>query len=171
MKQLILILSLIATNASAQVSIGKAPPQVVIKGDDGGRTDGSAWDSSMIKGKVMSLFYVDPDEKDSNEILESALGKEEFPKDKYQSIGIINMDATWMPNFAIASALASKQEKYPDVIYVKDMKKVLVNKWGLKDDAYVVLIFNKAGELIHQDSGVLDKARTAAVVKKIKDNL
>ena len=41
------------------------------------------------------------------------------------------MDATWLPNFAISSALEEKQEKYPNAIYVRDYDKILVKEWNL----------------------------------------
>jgi len=57
-----------------------------------------------VAGKVYVLFYVDPDEKDTNNEASDALDREKFPSEKFQTVGIINMAATWLPNFAISSA-------------------------------------------------------------------
>ena len=134
---------LFAAKALGAVAVGSKLPAVTIQGEDGGRVDGSPWSSDMIKDKVWALFYVDPDERSSNEELEKALEVENFPRDKYGSIGIINMGASWLPNAAIASSLEDKQKKYPLTIYVKDLNKSLVNKWKMTDDQYDVVVFDK----------------------------
>ena len=79
-------------------------------------------------GKVSVIFYVDPDEKDLNNEAGDDLKTEKFPLDKFQSIGIINMKATWLPNYAISSALKKKQKQYPTTAYVRDYEKTLIEK-------------------------------------------
>jgi YtfJ family uncharacterized protein len=120
---------------------------------------------------VWTLFYVDPDEKDVNEAMEAALKAAKLPKDKYGSIAVINMDATWLPNAALASSLESKQEKYPDVTYVKDYDKVLVKQWKLKDDAYVVVVFDKQGKVLWSKDGAFSKDDTNKLLEVIKAHL
>lgn len=146
-------------------------PPVTLQGEYGGRLDGSSWSSSEINGKVFTLFYVDPDEKNLNEPLADLLKKENFPLDKYGSIGIINMAATWLPNFAIASSLKEKQKKFPNTVYVKDLKKVLVKEWNLKDDSSNVLIFDKSGKLLIKVMGKATDEEAQKVLSLIKDNL
>ncbi|MGK5091674.1 hypothetical protein WDW89_06605 [Deltaproteobacteria bacterium TL4] len=51
-----LILLLIPSFCFA-LEIGKTPSKIVLKGDLGGKVDGTPWDSSDIKEKVFSLFY------------------------------------------------------------------------------------------------------------------
>ena len=98
-KWLILGLSVFLANQTAQAfEIGEIPPKVELKEKLGGRLDGKPWSSEELQGKVHVLFYVDPDEKDTNNPASEALDKEKFPPDKFQSIGMINMAATWMPN-------------------------------------------------------------------------
>ncbi|MGM0427211.1 MAG: YtfJ family protein [Thermodesulfobacteriota bacterium] len=142
-----------------------------MKGDLGGRLDGSPWSSNELNGKVSVLFYADPDEKDLNNETSEALRKEDFPLDKYQSFAIINMDATWLPNFAISSALKEKQEQYPDTIYVRDYEKVLVKEWKLSDDNNDVLAFDKTGKLIFRKDGKLNAEEIETLITVIRDNL
>ena len=126
-KWLILVLSVFLINQTAQaIEIGEIPPKVELKEKLGGRLDGKPWSSEELQGKVQVVFYVDPDEKDTNNPASEALEKEKFPPDKFQSWAIINMAATFMPNFAINSALEKKQKLYPRTLYVRDLKKVLV---------------------------------------------
>jgi predicted transcriptional regulator len=160
--------TLLVALAAAALSPGQKPKSVKLAGDDGGRTDGAAWTSDSIKDKVWAVFYVDPDEKDSNEALEAALKAQDFPKEKYGSMAVINMAATWLPNAAIASSLKSKQADYPDTVYVKDLNKVLVKEWGLKDDAYDVLVFDRSGKVVYAKDGVFTKQDTTAMIDAIK---
>lgn len=167
----ILLSTLLALNLSA-LTVGEIPKNIVLDGDNGALVkDSSAWNSNTLKDKVLVMFYVDPDEKDTNNAFSSALKEKAFDRANYGSVAIINMAATWKPNFAIASALESKQEEFPDTLYVKDLKRVLVNEWGLKDDASNILIFSKSGELLFYHSGALDKSNIEKALGIIQNNL
>lgn len=155
--------------AMAAPVTGSIPSTVTISGENGGKTDGTAWSSESIKDKVWTVFYVDPDKKDINEKLEEAIKKQGFPEDKYGSIAIINMDATWLPNGIIASSLKSKQEKHPKTIYVKDLTKYLVKQWQLADDTYDVLVFDREGKLQYNKSGEFSDADIEKVLSVIKE--
>ncbi len=165
-----LVILLINPIAQA-VELGEVPPKVVLKEKLGGRLDGKPWSSEELQGKVHVLFYVDPDEKDTNNTASEAINKEKFPVDKFHSYGIINMAATWMPNFAISMALKEKQEKYPKTTYLRDYKKVLVNTWKIADDNSDVLAFDKKGKLIFKKEGKLNDEEVQRLIKVIRDNL
>ena len=163
--------ALIAANLFA-VNVGEKPKKVVIDGDNGGYVkDNSSWDSSMLKDKVYVMFYVDPDEKDKNERLAEALKKKHFDHTKFGSVAIINMAATWKPNFVIQKILESKQEKYKDTIYVMDKNKVLVDKWGLADDESDILLFDKDGKLLFYKAGRLSDEDIAKLIHIIEVKL
>lgn len=153
------------------IEIGQVPPKVELKDKLGGRLDGKPWSSEELQGKVHVIFYVDPDEKDTNNPASDALNKEKFPSEKFQSFGIINMAATWLPNFAISSSLEEKQKLYPKTIYVRDYKKVLVNSWKIADDSSNVLAFDKKGLLIFRKDGKLTSDEIQKLIKVIRDNL
>ena len=51
MKKSILAL-LVLVGSAVAVEVGKVPSSVTIKGENGGKTDGKAWNSSSLKGKV-----------------------------------------------------------------------------------------------------------------------
>jgi YtfJ family uncharacterized protein len=171
-KGLIFILTVLMINQTAQaVEIGEVPPKVELKEKLGGRLDGKPWSSEELQGKVYVLFYVDPDEKDTNNDASEALDREKFPSDKFQSVAIINMAATWLPNFAIASSLKEKQKRYPTTIYVRDNKKVVVNAWKIADDSNDVLAFNKQGRLIFRKDGKLTAEEIQTLIDVIRDHL
>ncbi|MCJ7545210.1 MAG: YtfJ family protein [Deltaproteobacteria bacterium] len=172
MKWLFVVLAVVLLTQSAQaIDMGAIPPKVELKEKLGGRLDGTPWSSEELQGKVSVLFYVDPDEKDTNNDASEALNKEKFPEDKYQSFGIINMAATWLPNFAISSALKDKQKRYPKTIYVRDYKKVLVKAWNIADDSSDVLVFDKKGLLIFKKEGKLTAEEIKTLIKVIHEHL
>ena len=153
------------------LEMGSVPPKVELKEKLGARLDGSPWSSEELQGKVAVMFYVSPDEKDTNNPASEALDKAKFPDDKFQSYGIINMAATWMPNFAINAALNEKQKRYPKTIYVRDYKKVLVQEWKIADHNSDILVFDKAGKLIFRKDGKLGDEEIRKMIKTITDNL
>jgi YtfJ family uncharacterized protein len=171
-KSLIFVLAAFLINQAAQaIELGEIPPKVELREKLGGRLDGTPWSSEELRGKVHVLFYVDPDEKDTNNDSSEALDREKFSSDKFQSVGIINMAATWLPNFAISSALKDKQKRYPSTIYVRDYKRVLVNAWKIADDSSNVLAFDKKGKLIFRKDGKLTAEEIQMLIKVIYDHL
>ena len=170
MKKTFLLIFFVTLQAKA-LMLGHTPPEVVLQGKEGGRVDGQAWHSSMLHDKVYVVFYVDPDKRNTNEAFSEALKARNFPHDKYTSIAIVNMAATWMPDFAIEAKLKANQKKYPHAIYVKDKKKVLVKKWALKDDSSDILVFDKEGKLIFQHAGKLSDAQIDKILTLIENHL
>ena len=126
----------------------------------------------MLKNKVYVMFYVDPDEKDVNEDFSQALKKKEYrKKGNFNSIAVINMAATWKPNFAIEAILKGKQKEFPKTIYVKDKDKILVKKWKLADDASNIVIFSKDGKVLFCKSGKMSENDTQKAFKLIEENI
>ena len=167
-----IILILVPTMLLAELPIGEIPSKIVLKGDLGGRIDGTQWSSEeLVSEKVIVLFYVDPDESELNNHVSDALKAENYPKEKYGSIGMANMAATWLPNFAINMKLKSKQEKHKETVYVKDLDKTLVKKWGLSDDNSVVVVFGKDGRVLYSVDGKFTDAQVKEIVKVVWDNL
>ena len=170
MKKIILVL-LFLCGSLLGVELGKIPTMVTLSGDDGGKIDGSAWSSSMLKGKIYTLFYVDPDERNLNNPLANALKARKFDRKKVNSVAIINLAATWLPNMILEGKLKEKQKKFPHTIYVKDKKKVLVKKWNLADDNSDILIFNQKGKLIYKKFGEVSASEIKKVIALIEKNL
>ena len=162
---------LVATVSTFALTMGEVPKEITLSGENGARVDGTDWNSNMLRDKLYVLFYVDPDKKDDNEAFIDALHEKNYDKEKYGSVAIINLKATWLPNFAIEQKLKSKQEEFPHTIYAKDKTKFLVQEWGLVDDASNVLIFDKEGKLIYQHNGLMEKDEMQSVFELIEKNL
>lgn len=173
MKRTLLLAALLSTLNLYAITVGETPKNVTIEADNGGFVeDGAPWSSKSIKDKVYVLFYVDPDEKDVNEAFSDALKAKEYrKKGDFGSMAIINLAATWKPNFIIESILKSKQEEFPDTIYVKDKKSVLVKEWQLADDNSDILIFDKMGKLLFYKAGKMSEEDMHKAFTLIEANL
>ena len=168
---LVMVVSFTPWLVQAELPLGEVPPVIELSGDKGGRINGESWSSSELQGKVFALFYADPDEADLNNDASEAIKAEDFDKQKYGSVAVINMAATWMPNFAIQMKLESKQKDYPDTTYVKDMEKILVEQWGLADDSNDVLIFDREGKVVFSVDGQLNPSQIEEMLQTIRKNL
>ena len=170
MKKMIIAIWLLTVYGMA-IEVGKVPPKVVIEGKKGAQVDGKAWHSDKLRGTVHILFYVDPDERNTNDALTEALKKRNFDHTKFASVAVINLAATWMPNMVIESLLKKKQKEFPDTLYVKDRQKVLVKEWLLADDASDVLVFDKKGRVIYKKFGKVTEAEIPRVLDLIARHL
>ena len=170
MKKIVTTL-LLASLSTLALTLGEIPKTVTISDENGAKVNGEAWHSTMLKDKVHVLFYVDPDRKGDNEAFIDALHQKNYNLTNYGSVAIINLKATWLPNFAIEKKLKSKQEEFPDTLYVKDKTKYLVQEWALEDDASNVLVFDKEGKLIYQQSGEIIQEEMATIFALIEENL
>ena len=102
---------------------------------------------------------------------QSAIAAEKFDRTFYGSSGIINMDATWLPNGIIASSLKTKQEKYPNTVYVKDMEKTLVKVWKVQDDASNVIVLSPTSEVLIAEHGKISDEKVKLIVGTIRNEV
>jgi predicted transcriptional regulator len=151
MKIALCFLLVVHASLVSALEVGKPAPLVKFDGKNGGRVEGSpAWSSEEIKGKVFSVFYVDPSKKELNEPLEAAYKAEHFSAADHGSVAIINMAAAWYPNSLIESKLKEKQAEFPNTVYLKDMNKLLVESWGLGDKTVNLVVFDEKGTVLLQ---------------------
>jgi len=167
-KKIVLSLALVVgVNA---LEVGQVIKPVTLEGANGGLAkDGAKWSSDSLQGRVSVIFYVDPDEKDANSKFSNIIEEQKFDKKSFVKVAIINLNATWKPDFVIEKLLASKQKELPDNIYIKDKKSFFVKEWGLKDDASDVVILSKDGKVLFSKSGAMSEAeiqKALAIVKK-----
>ncbi len=172
MKLNAVILSMLMAMSLSALNIGSIAKEVTISGDDGGLVKGDTeWSSQSLRDKVYVMFYVDPDEKDTNNHFSAALKAKKYNRENYGSLAVINLAATWKPNFAIESILKDKQVEFPDTIYVKDKSSILVKEWEVADDASNIIIFAKSGEVLFYKSGAMSEDDITNAMKLIEDNL
>jgi len=130
-----------------------------------------SWSSNSLKGRVVVLFYVDPDEKEMNSKFSDLIQKQNYNKKDFVKVAVINLNATWKPNFVIEKLLSSKKKEFPNDIYILDKKSVLVEKWNLKDDSFDVLIFSKEGKLLFYKDKAMSDEDTQKALEVIETRL
>ena len=155
----------------AEIRLGEPLPPVLLEEDGGGQLDGSPWNSSSLTEKLHILMYVDPDEVGVNAHVEDALAQQNLDQEKIRSIAVINMAATWKPNFAIDIILKGKQEKFPNTLYIRDLQGELVKKWGLSDDSYHVLLLGTKGEVLFSAGDALSEVQVKELISIITETL
>ena len=172
MKILISLVLLIGAGIvqASGINVGHRPPIVELAGDAGGRVDGKPWSSRELTGVVHILMYVDPDEVKTNEHVEKALKDASFPEEKFISIAMINLAASWKPKFVIDQVLKKKQKQYPKTIYVRDVNKLLVSAWGLRDQDYHVVAFDLEGKVLFSKGGSLSADEVDTLLETIRSN-
>jgi len=65
--------------------------------------------------------------------------------------------------------LDSKQKKFPEAFYVKDNNRILVTKWGLKDDAYGIIAVDKMHQVIFSHDGKMTPSLSTEIIGEIKN--
>ena len=164
---LVMFLCSVLGGFAAELKVGDKAPDFSLK-DSKGKT--YSLHSPEFQGKVMSVFYVDPDEKDVNSHVEDALLKDPGLERnvRYKGLGITNLKASKMPNFLIKSVIKSKQEKTGAVILL-DYDYTILNLWGLKNDTSSVVILDKDRICRYVYNGKLPAAEVDKVLKIIKE--
>lgn len=129
------------TVLAAELKVGAKAPDFSLKDSQG---EIYTLNSDAFKGRVLSIFYVDPDAKDLNTHVEDALLKDkELDRDKaYKGFGITNLKAAKMPNFIIKSVIEDKQEKTRAIILL-DYDYTILNLWGLKNNSSDLVVLDK----------------------------
>jgi uncharacterized protein len=164
---MILLLCSVLNVFAAELKVGDKAPDFSLK-DSKGKAYSLA--SPEFLGKVMSIFYVDPDEKDLNAHVEDALLKDPGLERnvRYKGLGITNLKASKKPNFLIKEVIKNKQEKTGAVILL-DYDFTILNLWGLKNDTSSLVILDKERICRYVYNGKLPSAEVAKVLKIIKE--
>ncbi len=153
------------------LTLGEVLPHVRLAGEDGGHIDGKPFDSKALVGKVRLIIYSDPDKRNLNEAFFARVKSLHLDRSRYGSVAIINMAATWLPNYVLEAILQKKQKEYPDTLYVKDMYKVLVKAWDIADENQDIIITDKEGRVLFYKAGKLSPAEQERAITILQGQL
>lgn len=164
---MILSLGSVLNVFAVELKVGDKAPDFSLK-DPTGKV--YSLNSPEYQGKVMSILYVDPDEKELNTHVEDALLKDpEIERNiRYKGLGITNLKASRKPNFLIKEVIKNKQEKTKTIILL-DYDFTMINLWGLKNDTSGLVILDKERICRYVYNGKLPPAEVAKVLKIIKE--
>ncbi|GAA3648278.1 YtfJ family protein [Flavivirga jejuensis] len=167
---LIIFLVLIVENTFAQRSleVGKEVPFILLSEENGGflktKTD---WKASDISGEPTLVMYIDPDNEKDNLHVEEKI-QNTFKNSKIRVFGIVNLEATKLPFFAVKMKLKKRENKNESLQIVLDKNRIVEKIWGLQDDKYHVLFFDKKGVLRFIKNGVLSNEELDTLIATIK---
>lgn len=121
--------------------------------------DGNAASLPNFGKKNLMIFYIDPEKHKQNEAF--TIEMEENHKaegDNLYGFGIINAADAWYPNKVIRSMARKRTEKNGATV-LADQDHTLRDAWGLGDcnDAFVLLVVSKDGELVYCKKGELSR--------------
>jgi uncharacterized protein len=155
--------------AAGELKVGDRVPDFTLQ-DPTGKT--YTLEAPEFRGKVLSIFYVDPDESDMNEHVSEALKKAADDKilDRtyYKGFGITNLKATWKPNVIIKAIVKSKQEKYQTTILL-DYDYTILNLWSLQNDSSNLVVLDKERICRYLYKGKIPDSETARIIALIKE--
>ena len=146
-----LILSLLFSSLITIITFGQSGVklEVGMKAPDWTFTDANKKQFTMNTwaGRVLQINYVDPDEKDLNEVYSEAVDKavkvdKRIDSTRFKGFGITDCKSTWLPNAAIRAVAAGKAKKFKTTILF-DYDATLQKLWGLPKDNYTVVILDK----------------------------
>ncbi|MBM4271400.1 MAG: hypothetical protein FJ139_04480 [Deltaproteobacteria bacterium] len=153
--------------AAAELKVGDRAPDFTLADSLGKEY---TLNSPEFQGKVLSVFYVSPAEKDMNSHVEDALLKDKGldRNRRYRGLGISNNKASNWPDFIINRIIKSKQEKTGAIILV-DPNYTLLNLWGLQNHSSNVVVLDKNRICRYIYKGELPPAEVAKLIKIIKE--
>jgi YtfJ family uncharacterized protein len=170
MKKIIIVWASMVAMIQA-VNVGDTLPQVTLDNANGATSNGKAWHSSSLKGKVHLILYMDPDERKETQPLLDALNALDADSKAYSTVAIVNLAATWIPDVVLETLLSKKQKELKNTSFVFDKRKYLVQKWQMKDDASNVLIVDKNGKVLYQKAGNLSASEINQIIDIIRKNI
>jgi predicted transcriptional regulator len=126
--------------------------------------------SPELKGRVLYFNYSDPSSKDMNKHVDDALKSDPGldRKKSYVGLGIANMKASLLPDFAIARVIKSKQQETGAAILLDD-NYIILNNWGLKNKVSNVVVLDKERICRYIYKGKLPKDEVEKLINKIKE--
>ena len=163
----LMLLWSVSTVAAVELKVGDKSPDFILKDSLGKEY---SLNSPEFKGKVLSVFYVSPAEKDMNAHVEDALLKDTgLERNKrYRGLGISNNKASNWPNFLINKIIKGKQEKTGAIILV-DTNYTILNLWGLKNHSSNVVVLDKNRICRYIYKGKLTPAEVTSLIQIIKE--
>ena len=156
-----------APAGAAELKVGDKAPDFTLKDSTG---KDYTMETPPYKGKVISVFYVDPDEKDLNLHVEDALLTDPgLEREKtYKGLGIADLKSTILPNFIIKAIVKGKQKKTGAIVLLDYDWKVL-SLWGMAKDSSTVVVLDKERICRYIYRGKIPAEDVPKIIQIIKD--
>jgi len=162
----LMLLWSVSPAAAVELKVGDKAPDFRLK-DSLGKEYTLA--SPELKGRVVYFNYADPGSKDMNKHVDDALKQDPGldRKKSYVGLGVANMKASLLPDFAIAKIVKNKQQETGAVILLDDKYSIL-NSWGLTNKVSNVVVLDKSRICRYIYKGKLSPAEMTSLIQIIK---
>ena len=142
-------------------------PDIILKGELGSRVDKSEWSSKSLSGKINLVIYTTPNKEKSVRPLINKIKEKKFSSEKFGTTLIANLKVIAPIEHMVRKKLTKKALENKNVTYVIDRRKVLVNKWELKDGKAHILLFDASSNLISHYEKEVTSEYIDTLVKQI----
>jgi len=157
----------VSTVAAVELKVGDRAPDFRLKDSLGKEY---TLNSPELKGRVVYFNYSDPGSKDMNKHVDDALKQDKGldRKKSYVGFGIANMKASFLPDFAIAKIVKSKQQETGAAIFLDD-NYIILNAWGLTNKVSNVVVLDKDRICRYIYKGRVPPAEVTRLIQIIKE--
>jgi len=132
------------------------------------------WESNSLRGKIRVIHHMAgrASAKEIGDPWIMALRKANFPKNKFQTVTIINIDdSIFGTGRIVASKTKDNAIDNPASVFVTDDDSTARKKWGLKEENFAVIIIDKKGKVLKFKEGKMSSREIKAFLKIIKSKM
>lgn len=175
---LLSILVCVSANAAAIATGKPLPPlnvadkgEVIMNGKD---YNWQPWSTDKATGTVHVIQYMAAraSTQDMNKPFTDALAASAFPRDKYTSVTLVNMDdAMWGTSGLVPGELKKNKKLYPHERLIADAKGDGQKTWGLKKESSAIIVLDKQGNVVFFKDGALTPQEVQTTIKQIESLL
>lgn len=133
-----------------------------------------AWNSQDLVGKVRIVNHLAArnSAKKLSEPLVKAIKQANFPRERYQTTTIVNINDATLGMSSIAKGKVEEGKKEnPHSQVIIDRDGVLKEKWQLKPETSMVMVLDKQGNIRFVKEGALSNAEVAQIITLVNDLL
>lgn len=172
----VLLIALCASATASNIALNqRVPPTgIAVQGElvwQDKKIAERPWNSAQLGGKVRVLLHMAGrlSAKDQNAALIDALGKANFPHDRYQTTTIVNTDDA-IPGSAmfVRASLKSAKEASPWSQFIIDGRGVAQRAWQLKPGGSAVVVLDSEGRVRFAREGALTADESRQVITLVK---
>lgn len=152
--------------AQMQAQVGQTVKQVTLQ-----NSQKEAVQIPYLGEKHLLVWYVDPDRSGMNSDFQEHMESNPINSDNIYSFGVVNLEDTVLPNFAIRSVINGKVKKTGATILL-DPNHALRDGWNLGDvnGGFCIIFVNKDLEILFFSKSELTEDQRAEILQIIEDH-
>ncbi|WP_217895632.1 YtfJ family protein [Oceanospirillum sanctuarii] len=170
------LLMTLSVSAHASVTTDATLPSVsVMEGGElvlqSGDIHYTPWQSQQLTGKVYVIQHMAgrTSAKELNAPLIDRIKAAELPKDRYQTVTVVNTDdAIWGTGGIVKGKLESSKEEFPWSMMVLDQEGVARSVWDLQEESSAIIVVDAENRVRWMKDGALNDQEQQEVMDLIQ---